>query len=113
MTVLPTAAAAAAPVAPSAPWTWGANSFGQLGNGTTTARPTPGAVPGLNDVVDLHGGREHVIALRSNGTVWVWGSNGEGQLGLGTTTNRSVADAGAGARRTSWPWRPATTCRWP
>lgn len=71
-------------------WTWGANSFGQLGNGTTTARPTPGLVPGLDDIVDLHGGREHVVALRGNGTVWVWGSNGEGQLGLGTTTNRST-----------------------
>ena len=82
---------AAAAISPGGvPWTWGANTFGQLGNGTTTARPTPGPVPGLDDVVDLHGGREHVIALRENGTVWVWGSNGEGQLGLGTTTNRST-----------------------
>ena len=70
------------------PWTWGANSFGQLGDGSTTARPTPGPVTGLSDVVDLHGGREHVIALRGDRTVWVWGSNGEGQLGLGTTANR-------------------------
>ena len=82
------AAAAAAAASPGVPWTWGANAFGQLGNGTTTARPVPGAVPGLDDVVDLHGGREHVVALRANGTVWVWGSNGEGQLGLGTTANR-------------------------
>lgn len=69
-------------------WTWGANSFGQLGDGTTTARTTPGPVPGLDDVVDLHGGREHVIALRGDGTVWTWGSNQQGQLGLGTSTNR-------------------------
>jgi alpha-tubulin suppressor-like RCC1 family protein len=83
--------AAAAAVSPGGvPWTWGANSFGQLGNGTTQARLTPGPVTGLDDVVDLHGGREHVIALRGNGTVWVWGSNVEGQLGLGTTANRST-----------------------
>jgi len=85
------APAAAAIVEPGGtPWTWGANSFGQLGNGTTTARPTPGAVPGLTDVVDIHGGREHVIVLRANRTVWVWGSNQQGQLGLGTTGDRST-----------------------
>lgn len=90
--VVPTLAgvgAAQAAISPGgAVWTWGSNGFGQLGDGTTQARPTPGPVPGLDDVVDLHGGREHVIALRGNGTVWVWGSNGEGQLGLGTTVNR-------------------------
>ena len=71
-------------------WTWGANPYGQLGDGTTTARATPAPVPGLDDVVDLHGGREHVIALRGDGTVWTWGSNQQGQLGLGTSTNRST-----------------------
>ena len=82
-------AAAAAPSVPAVPWTWGANSFGQLGTGTTQARPSPGPVTGLDDVVDLHGGREHVAALRADGTVWVWGSNVEGQLGLGDTANRT------------------------
>jgi alpha-tubulin suppressor-like RCC1 family protein len=71
------------------PWTWGGNTYGELGNGTTTPRLSPGAV-NLSDVVDIHGGREHVIALRSDGTVWTWGSNASGQLGLGPTTNRSV-----------------------
>lgn len=83
-------AAAVPVVAGATAWTWGANSFGQLGDGTTTGRTTPGPVPGLSDIVDLHGGREHVIALRADRTVWVWGSNEEGQLGLGTTTNRSA-----------------------
>jgi len=82
---------AAAVVAPGGvPWTWGGNSFGELGNGTTQANRVPGPVAGLSDVIDLHGGREHVIALRSDHTVWVWGSNGEGQLGLGGTANRST-----------------------
>ena len=72
------------------PWTWGGNGFGQLGNGTTQSRLTPGPVTGLTDVVDLHGGREHVVALRDDGTVWVWGSNQQGQLGLGGTTSRST-----------------------
>lgn len=82
---------AAAAISPGGvPWTWGGNGFGQLGDGTTQTRLTPGPVTGLDHVVDLHGGREHVVALRDDGTVWVWGSNVEGQLGLGTTANRST-----------------------
>ena len=83
---LPVAAAAVAPG--GVPWTWGGNGFGQLGDGTTQPRLAPGPVVGLSDVVDLHGGREHVVALRGDGTVWAWGSSQQGQLGLGGTTNR-------------------------
>lgn len=82
--------ATAAAAAPSVPWTWGGNGFGQLGSGTTQPRTTPGPVTGLEGVIDLHGGREHVGALRADGTVWVWGSNQQGQLGVGGTANRSV-----------------------
>ena len=39
----------------------------------------------------MHGGREHVVALKSDGTVWTWGSNVEGQQGRGTTANTLVA----------------------
>lgn len=81
----------AATTAPGVPWTWGGNSYGELGSGTTQPRLVPGPVTGLADVVDLHGGREHVAALREDGTVWTWGSNQQGQLGLGTTGNTSVA----------------------
>jgi alpha-tubulin suppressor-like RCC1 family protein len=83
--------AAAAQVAPGTPYTWGSNSFGQLGNGTISTSPAaPAPVAGLDGVVDLHGGREHVAALTSTGDVYTWGSNGEGQLGLGDSANRSL-----------------------
>ncbi len=85
--VAPSATAAAPP---GTPWTFGENAYGQLGNGTTTTRRSGAPVNGLNGVVDLHGGREHVVALKSDGTVWTWGSNVEGQLGLGTTGNVST-----------------------
>ena len=81
-------AAAADP--PGTPWTWGTSDFGQLGNGTTsTAIANPAAVAGLSDVVQLEGGREHIIALTATGQVMVWGSNENGQLGLGGNANRS------------------------
>jgi len=79
---------AAAP--PGTPWTFGENAFGQLGSGSTATRRTPGPVSGLNGVIDMHGGREHVAALKSDGTVWTWGSNVEGQQARGTTANALV-----------------------
>ena len=82
---------ASAAVAPSTVWTWGSNDFGQLGNGTVSASPTgPAAVAGVSDVVEMEGGREHIIALTASGQVYVWGSNENGQLGVGGTANRSV-----------------------
>lgn len=86
---IPTPAQAA--VAAGTVWEWGSNGFGQLGNGTTSASPSgAAAVPGLSDVADVEGGREHVVALTTSGQILVWGSNQYGQLGLGDSANRSV-----------------------
>ena len=40
-------------------------------------------------MVEVHSGREHVVALRANGTVVTWGSNASGQLGLGGGGDRN------------------------
>src|ERR1041384_3913153 len=69
-------------------WTWGDNQLGELGNGTTSDRATPGQVPGLNNVVAIAAGGAYAGAVRSDGTVWMWGWNLHGQLGDGTTTLR-------------------------
>jgi alpha-tubulin suppressor-like RCC1 family protein len=77
-------------VAPGGVWEWGSNGFGQLGNGTTSTSPSaPAPVAGLSDVQEVRGGREHVVALTTAGSVLVWGSNQYGQLGLGDSANRS------------------------
>ncbi|MEU0092067.1 hypothetical protein [Kribbella sp. NPDC006257] len=75
-------------VDPGAAWTWGGNGTGQLGNGTTTNRSSAAALNSLTNVLEVEAGREHSIALRSDGTVWTWGFNEMGQLGDGTVTNR-------------------------
>jgi alpha-tubulin suppressor-like RCC1 family protein len=67
-------------------WAWGQNDYGQLGDGTNTARNTPVQVRGLSGMQDIDGGFGHSLALKSDGTVWAWGRNKFGQLGAAGTT---------------------------
>ncbi|HEX5825433.1 MAG TPA: hypothetical protein VFY18_13325, partial [Candidatus Limnocylindrales bacterium] len=69
---------------------WGWNQYGQLGDGTTTDRPTPVAVSGLSNVVQIAAGSHHVCALLADTTVRCWGYNGSGALGDGTMTDSPV-----------------------
>ena len=70
---------------------WGANNYGQLGDGTTSNRNEPAQVSGLTSgVVSISGGYEHTCAVLTNGEAKCWGRNGYGELGDGTTTNKSV-----------------------
>ncbi|WP_442950471.1 OmpL47-type beta-barrel domain-containing protein [Paenibacillus sp. FSL H7-0357] len=70
-------------------WAWGANSVGELGNGTATGGTTGvSQVPGMNGVIGIAGGAYYSLAVKSDGSVWAWGYNNLGQLGDGTQTNR-------------------------
>lgn len=68
---------------------FGANDFGQLGDATTTARPSPVILAGVRNVSALAAGGAHTCAIYADKTVWCWGRNDEGQLGDGSTTSRS------------------------
>jgi alpha-tubulin suppressor-like RCC1 family protein len=70
--------------------TWGENSHGQLGDGTTTDKSLPAAVPGLSGVRAVSVGGFSTIALTSTGTVMAWGRNMQGELGNGTSTDSNV-----------------------
>jgi alpha-tubulin suppressor-like RCC1 family protein len=83
-------------------WTWGRNSTGQLGDGTTTSRSSPGTTAGGGtNWCAVSAGGYHIAAIKTDGTLWTWGSNGSGQLGDGTVTSRTspVTTAGGG---TNW-----------
>ena len=45
---------------------------------------------GLTGVIAIAVGRDHSLALKSDGTVWAWGFNQYGQLGDSTTTQRTT-----------------------
>ena len=68
-------------------WSWGDNTFGELGNGTTTDASTPVEVSGLSNVVQVSGGDEFSAALKADGTVWGWGNGILGELGNGLGDN--------------------------
>lgn len=82
-------------------WAWGSNLSGQLGDGTTLDRSTPGPVGGLSNVVAVSAGGGDAgcfcgvgyesgssLALKRDGTLWSWGLNQSGQLGDGSITDR-------------------------
>src|SRR3954465_1654080 len=53
-------------------WTWGSSSYGELGDGTTTARPVA-APMGSDSWTTAVAGENHVLAIRSDGTLGQWG----------------------------------------
>ena len=71
-------------------WTWGHNSYGQLGDGTLTNRTNPSQVSGLAAITAIDAGSIHTIALKGDGTVWAWGYNYQGQLGNASLANRTT-----------------------
>jgi len=71
-------------------WAWGRNASGQLGNGTGGDHTddhdslVPVQVGTDADWGIVAAGKDHVAAIRTDGTLWAWGCNNHGQVGDGT-----------------------------
>ncbi|XP_072370328.1 RCC1 and BTB domain-containing protein 1 isoform X1 [Scyliorhinus torazame] len=72
-------------------YSWGLNSYGQLGNGTTG----PGSLPFLvssmfydKKAVEVSCGSNHSMVLTTEGEVYSWGYNNCGQVGSGSTASQ-------------------------
>jgi alpha-tubulin suppressor-like RCC1 family protein len=72
-------------------YAWGDNTYGELGNGTTTYSATPVQVIGLpGNVTAIAAGGVTSLALTADGLVYAWGDNAFGELGNGTTSALSA-----------------------
>ena len=71
---------------------WGDNSFGTLGNGTTTNSATPvrAKLPAGTKVTAVAAGCHHNLALTASGHVLAWGFGERGQLGNGGTASSNL-----------------------
>jgi len=71
-------------------YSWGDNSYAQLGLGNTTTYSSPKQVGSLTDwsinSISNFGMSLHTAIVKGDGTLWTWGNNGSGQLGLGNRT---------------------------
>ena len=72
---------------------WGDNTYGQLGDGTTTSRLSPTSVilGGTLAPVQISVGTDHSCLLFDDGSVSCWGSNSHGQLGVSTSTTSTAS----------------------
>ena len=79
-------------------WAWGANSFGQLGDGTTDNKFVPTQIGTNTKWLQVSAGTNHSMAINDSGTIfvpgnktlWGWGRNNVGQLGDGITPNQNI-----------------------
>lgn len=77
---------------------WGANSSGQLGDGTSTQRLTPVPVGGGLRFLQVSAGFEHTCGITTNDLAYCWGA--PGLLGDGQNSGQhSTPVAVAGGRR--------------
>jgi regulator of chromosome condensation (RCC1) repeat-containing protein/Regulator of Chromosome Condensation (RCC1) repeat protein/Calx-beta domain-containing protein len=87
-------APARATSSPGAAWSWGANAYGELGNGTTSTGATKNPVQVKNlppgGVTAIVAGARHSLAIRCDGAVVAWGKNTSGELGNGLLKNSST-----------------------
>ena len=88
-------------------WAWGNNSYGQLGDNSTTNRATPVSVAGaVKTFCEISAGgsgggqQQYTLAIDKNGAAWGWGSIFGAFLGDGSVFSRRTPVSVVGAVKT-------------
>lgn len=78
-------------------WGWGRNQYGNLGQGTTSKEgqvsPILIPVPAGVSINEIAAGRDHVLALTTDGKVYTWGLNATSQVGYNGAKFKGTPDA--------------------
>ena len=69
-------------------WTWGQNTYGDLGLNNRTNYSSPVQIPG-STWSKISAGEDDMASIKTDGTLWVWGRNNAGQSGVNDKTARS------------------------
>ena len=75
---------------------WGANSVGQLGDGSTESSMTPVAVSGDLQLKSISAGWDHTCGVTVDDEAFCWGRGRYGGLGNGSSENSMVPTAVSG-----------------
>ncbi|MCP3166301.1 sialidase [Myxococcus sp. QH3KD-4-1] len=77
-------------------WSWGQNTSGQVGTGSTGATVlVPRRIVGIPNAKGIAAGAGHSLIIDEQfGNVWAWGQNTFGQVGTGAASSTSVLTPG-------------------
>jgi len=81
-------------------WSWGHNSWGELGLNDKTFRSSPTQIPGTT-WVQVSSGNNSCHARKSDGTIWSWGRNTNGAMGDNNSNQRRSSPVQVGTD-TDW-----------
>ena len=66
---------------------FGGNTYGQLGNGTTDSRVEADAIVINDQIASVYSGENNFLAVSKEGRLYTWGKNEYGLIGTATTGN--------------------------
>jgi alpha-tubulin suppressor-like RCC1 family protein len=69
---------------------WGVNTYGNIGDNTTTTRPLPVVVDAGTNYISVSAGTWFTCGITSTGVLKCWGNNSNRSVGDGTTTQRNT-----------------------